>query len=996
MSFIADIIETIVDLVVEVVTAIIDLVVDIVEAVIEAVASLLGFNADDQVVEYFEVYNQALFSSSIVDSGLSQTMIASALYNDIDINSAIYYNAIFGDSIPKSLKEFIKYIDDGNYYTGFPDVESFLNYVDEGEVVDVLNVIHGTPTSIDSAVLGRLTIPTWIEWWLYTNKGYNLDTNYIGTVDVYYNNATYNTATDDYTIPTSTGTLPYNVPTKPVGAHVIANYHLDSAPTSRLLFKYKIGEGTYPDLDSSETNLDLSSSTLKTLPAVPIRLNNTNYTGTARETQITDLLAKVKLDGEGILAGITDDYGGPMSDLDHIYVNFGVRMVDTSQGGLQYLFRLFENLHSSNAVTEADYTAATGDKPYNNIIITHDDYKYIFKYAFTNFSHYTLSAVNADTDLSNIYYSKTNHFDDSNLLVKPYYASSSQLMYKVQYQADNSSEVASFLSGSGVLAPGTPTTEGVGKLQVTTRIAHTGTIYASDGTDSGQSVLKPDLVYEGTGGGDIFSDTRVHCIDHYLYVRYNGAGKVEIAGAEPSGTVHTGRGDCGGVAQGWYTAVDESISGYTDIRIQVTGSSTGGGGGSYDNTFSVGSSLGNTVVGATYGASGAQQPSIEVIVTFSPSTGGSIKIVNSVNEETTHSQEITYYEIVANGLNSYKVKAPIAALNVIDADSGKFKLVKFNLANPDDLMLPFFYGALPNVTANSLSSMWLASAHVSTYIARYEVIESNGGGFLKLLIMIIIIVVIMIYTGAISPSSWGVITETAVVDGVALTTNATGQIIATDAAGSALAAGELAYTTTNSFGVVTKFLAGSSGVVGAGSVAWSSTMMNFATSFATNQLISYAIQAVAKDISPELAMVLGVFLQFKFGMGQGIDFSKALSIEDGIRITTIVVDTYSGVETIKYDSKFEAEELIRQNFATKLDTGYKDLELAYLDIEEFLNLGDHMIPGLQSDTRAYMVPEYPDSFYIMALGTIEMSTHIYEFDYIMNQGYSFDLQETYI
>jgi len=918
MSFVADIIETIVDLVVEVVTAIIELVVDIVEAVIEAVASLLGFNADDQVVEYFEVYNQALFSSSIIDSGLSQTMIASALYNNIDINSAIYYNAIFGDSIPKSLKEFIKYIDDGNYYTGFPDVESFLNYVDESEVIDVLNVIHGTPTSIDNALLGRLTIPTWVEWWLYTNKSYNLDTHTIGIYDIGYTQPTYNVTTDDYTIPTSyintsntntstslpttssntiythpvlaafdevgvsdavtitlksptVGTLPYNVPTKPVGAHIVANYHLDSAPTNRLLFKYKVGEGTYPDLDSSETNLDLSSSTLKTLPAVPIRLNNTNYTGTARETQITDLLAKVKLDGEGILAGITDDYGGPMSDLDHIYVNFGVRMVDISQGGLQYLFRLFENLHSSNAVTEADYTAATGDKPYNNIIITHDDYKYIFKYAFTNFSHYTLSTVNADSDLSNIYYSKTNHFDDSNILIKPYYASSSQLMYKVEYQADNLSEVTSFLSGSGVLAPGTPTTEGVGKLQVTTRIAYTGTIYDSAGVDSGQTILKPDLVYESNSG---------------------------------------------------------------------------------------------------------------------------LRIVLSVNEETTHSQEITYYEIVANGLNSYKVKAPIGALNVIDADSGKFKLVKFNLANPDDLMLPFFYGAIPNVTANNLSSMWLASAHVSTYIARYEVIESNGG-FLKLLLMIIIIVVVMIVTGYVDPSSWGVITEKAIVDGVALTTNAAGQTIATKA-GSALAAGEIAYTTTNSFGVVTKFLAGSSGVVGAGSVAWTSTMMNFATSFATNQLISYAIQAVAKDISPELAAILGVFLQFQFGMGKGIDFSKALSIEDGIRITTIVVDVYSGVETIKYDSKFEAEELIRQNFATKLDTGYKDLKLAYLDIEEFLNLGDHMIPGLQSDTRAYMVPEYPDSFYIMALGTIEMSTHIYEFDYIMNQGYSFDLQETYI
>jgi hypothetical protein len=239
--------------------------------------------------------------------------------------------------------------------------------------------------------------------------------------------------------------------------------------------------------------------------------------------------------------------------------------------------------------------------------------------------------------------------------------------------------------------------------------------------------------------------------------------------------------------------------------------------------------------------------------------------------------------------------------------------------------------------------------------------------------MIIIIVVVMIVTGYVDPSTWGAVTESVVVSG----TSTTGTVLI-----------------TNSFGVVTtQTLVG--GVVTSSSIAWTSTMMNFATSFATNQLISYAIQAVAKDISPELAAVLGVFLQFQFGMGQGIDFSKALSIEDGIRITTIVVDAYSGVETIKINDKFEAEELIRQNFATKLDTAYGALDDEYARIEEFLNLGDHMIPGLQSDTRAYMIAEYPDSFYIKALGTIEMSTHIYEFDYIMNQGYSFDLQETY-
>jgi len=111
------------------------------------------------------------------------------------------------------------------------------------------------------------------------------------------------------------------------------------------------------------------------------------------------------------------------------------------------------------------------------------------------------------------------------------------------------------------------------------------------------------------------TDTRTWCIDHFLYVKYDGAGKVEIAGAEPSGAVHTGRGDCGGYSQGWYTAVNFSTSGWTNIRIQVTGSSTGGGGGSYDTTMGVGTTLGNITI-TTYGDSGAQTPTITVTVTL--------------------------------------------------------------------------------------------------------------------------------------------------------------------------------------------------------------------------------------------------------------------------------------------------------------------------------------------------------------------------------------------
>ena len=150
-----------------------------------------------------------------------------------------------------------------------------------------------------------------------------------------------------------------------------------------------------------------------------------------------------------------------------------------------------------------------------------------------------------------------------------------------------------------------------------TDIARTKEVFFN-GTSVDKVYLNGEELWEQGLDNVVYTDSRTHCIDHYLYVKYDGNGVIQIAGAEPSGSVHTGRGDCGGAAQGWYTAVNASalVSSYTDIRIQVTGSSTGGGGGSYDNTRAIGSSFGNTNV-TTYSHGGAQQPTISVTVTLS-------------------------------------------------------------------------------------------------------------------------------------------------------------------------------------------------------------------------------------------------------------------------------------------------------------------------------------------------------------------------------------------
>ena len=114
-----------------------------------------------------------------------------------------------------------------------------------------------------------------------------------------------------------------------------------------------------------------------------------------------------------------------------------------------------------------------------------------------------------------------------------------------------------------------------------------------------------------------YTDVRRWCIDHYLYVRYLTDGRVQIAGAEPNQSVHTGRGDCGGYGQGWYTAVDFDDSLYSEYRIVLSAQSTGGGGGSFDSGWRSSATAvtwaGGGVVSAS-GNSGAAQPEISVTV----------------------------------------------------------------------------------------------------------------------------------------------------------------------------------------------------------------------------------------------------------------------------------------------------------------------------------------------------------------------------------------------
>jgi hypothetical protein len=147
-----------------------------------------------------------------------------------------------------------------------------------------------------------------------------------------------------------------------------------------------------------------------------------------------------------------------------------------------------------------------------------------------------------------------------------------------------------------------------------TTISESGGGFVINGTSVGRVYFNGTMYWRRQNS---YSDVRRWCVDHYLYVRYLTDGRVQVAGAEPNQSVHTGRGDCGGYGQGWYTAVDFDHTLYSEYRIQLSAENTGGGGGSFDsgwrNSANAVSWLGGGVVSA-YGNSGAAQPQISVTV----------------------------------------------------------------------------------------------------------------------------------------------------------------------------------------------------------------------------------------------------------------------------------------------------------------------------------------------------------------------------------------------
>ena len=839
IDIIIDVIEAIVDLV----ETIIDIVVDLVDTVIDILAGLLGFD-EDKTVEDFQVLNQPLFDNP--DKSYLTQIVYDSVVAEEDYVANVLYASVF-QSGKKNIRQFTELIDNGNYFEDFPSVQANIVTVDYDEVDSVLTTINSTPVTIDTARLGTLFVPTWIKYWLQENKSYNhtlstfVHSGTTYTVNVY--NSVYNSSSNDYTLrlgnPLANFTA-FNIPTKPTGLHYLVSYHRDNAVNTPLTWVYKVGAGTYTDLDDPSQQFGTTgATTLDILPAIPLRLNNTNFnaTTTTKSQQISTLVDKVGLDAGELIDNVMDDVATAgisnyQNKVDHVYLNFGVRLWETSQIGLNYLFRFISTLYPGQASTEGDYNAAPDDKPYNSLLVTGTDYKYAFTFAYIKFNNYTLSQVNADSSstIFAAYYSDLTKFTSGQAgnsdLISTYYASSGYATYKVGYLATSTSDVTSFLGGS-LAQQSNYSAEAANWMQPTQKLNFTGTLINADDTINTDGVLKPSLIYEqvpsanvlqtqysttyqitagsstikieisggggagggaragngsgnaGTSGGTSYA--RVYNAGGTLLNTYSASGgaggAADIGGGQVGETGESfGGPGSNGVPSGAHSSFSGSggAGGNDGNGSNASGYSAGGGGGGDDDNFldfdvdrygrngdrgayyTVNHTVANYTdyVVITLGAggqgsghrAGGHGSQGRCVITPSVVTNG-LQLVNRAAEETTVTQEMIYYQVVSNGLNAYTLKAPKCMLRVVDTQTSKFKMVNFNLAERTDLMVPMSYDMVKDLPNAHVSSLFLAAAHISIYVADVQVIETPI--WVKLLKIVQVVLFVMALLGAV-------------------------------------------------------------------------------------------------------------------------------------------------------------------------------------------------------------------------------------------------------
>jgi hypothetical protein len=222
-------------------------------------------------------------------------------------------------------------------------------------------------------------------------------------------------------------------------------------------------------------------------------------------------------------------------------------------------------------------------------------------------------------------------------------------------------------------------------------------------------------------------------------------------------------------------------------------------------------------------------------------------------------------------------------LRVVDAATGVFKMVKFNIANQNDLMVPFSYDLVKDLPNSHVSSLFMASAHISLYVAHYEIIEiSFWAKLLKIIAVVLFIIAIVTFNPA-----------TFKLD------------------------------------------------------------MAFIKKMVTQMIIKKIVVHIASKISPELAFIVGVALQVRWGLAKDMNFD-ALTFLDFAKLFAGFADILSTVVLVIVEQDLGAIEREKTEGLAKYNAGIEDISEIRKDLR--LDANGEYIPWINESVRGTINP----------------------------------------
>ena len=682
VDVVADVIDTVVDVVEEAVDIVVDIIETIVDIVVDVIESIVDAIAGLLGLED-QIVEQFEVKNVALYNNPDDNRLKRIVYDSImkgeDITHNVLVDAMFNAKL--SLKKFAAHIDDGNYFEGFPQITANVIYVDYDEVTAAINTVTGVPCTIEKAHLGTLFVGPWIKHWLQENKGYDRITGRLtyGGVSYYVN------------IPAST----YNIATDDYSLSFSGNDHTVT-----------VNDVFYTSTDTTT----VTPGAIDITPTTPLQsATGSNSTSSVAFTVVPTYKVPSKPTGQHYVVEYHKDsvigtsYSfvykvgtGTYATLDDPTLVFDASTTEAMEILPAIPLRVDNVNFNATVTTKATQIRETVDK----LGLDADE---------------MISAVMEDVGSAGI-------SDPENKVDHVF------LTFGVQIWGTSQIELLYLFRFCGVLHTNQAVTQATYNASPVTDEKPYNNI-VSTSTDYRAVFKWAYITYVHYTVAEVNANSALHTIYHDDPSKFDSNGLLKNTYYVSSGTAK--------YAVGYIADTSAEVSQYLAGTLAQQSTFVA----DASDLIQVTSRINWAPVIKEQDGSVSSDTALKPSLVYKNKSGILQKILR-VGENVTSSQEMRYYQCVVNGMNVYTLKAPISMLRVTDAATGKFKFVKFNIANTEDLLIPLSYDLVKTYPHAKLSQLFLDSAHMSIYVAHYEVIEIP---FWAKLVAVVILVIAVIY-----------------------------------------------------------------------------------------------------------------------------------------------------------------------------------------------------------------------------------------------------------